>query len=125
MLDSTTPESGAVASVGPGIRFAFSMNRTAMCRPSGDHCGSLSAPLIAVIFFGFPEPGVAATYNCTWSFESASDKYASLPSRDQAGLRSVQWSVVMRRGADESARFLINSDETRDSVLFLLLVLST
>src|SRR5580700_8454681 len=40
VFDAMTPDSGAVASVGPGTRVMPSIRSSAMLFPSGDQCGS-------------------------------------------------------------------------------------
>ena len=84
-LDAMTPDSGAVASVGPGMRVtAFDQKQRdalAVGRPMRHPPHSLrNLPILC----GLPRPGLSTTYNCNWPCESASERNASLPSWDHA-----------------------------------------
>src|SRR6202044_2046773 len=69
VFEAMTPDSGAVASVGPGTRVMPSIRSSAMLFPSGDQCGSPKYPSKFPTLRGLPRPGLSTTYNCIWPCE--------------------------------------------------------
>src|SRR5579884_743036 len=95
-----TPVSCEEATRGPAARGAFSMKRTAMDLPSGDHLGEARKTFTLVSFLTGP-PAAETTYSWRWLAETASERKAIfLLSGDLAMLassRGAPAAAVMRR----------------------------